>query len=50
MGRFDKIFGKGEKGKRGEEVNEDCLAALKASAAVVSEKCQLHPRLRIKDK
>ena len=38
MGRFDKIF---KKGKKGEELNEECLAALKASAAVLSEKCQL---------
>ena len=36
MGRFDKIFE-----KRGKEVvSDECLAALRASSAVISEKCK----------
>lgn len=45
MGRFDKIFKRGEKGKMGEpkEVSEECLAALRAASEVIGEKCEFTP-------
>ena len=40
MGRFDKVFEKG-KGKMGEEVPDECLAALRAASEVIGEKCNI---------
>ena len=45
-GRFDKIFEKGGKRKmveKGEEVSDECLAALRAASEVIGEKCKYTP-------
>ena len=40
MGRFDKIFEKRGKRKKGEVVSDECLAALHAASEVIGDKCE----------
>jgi len=47
MGRFDKIFKKG-RGEDNLEVNDTCLAALKAAGEVIHEKCKFTPSAKRK--
>lgn len=47
MGRFDKIFKKGGKGKMGEEVKDECVAFLKAVSEMMPEKCGFTPKYSV---